>query len=144
MVLEVRGYDDGEHRAQVMDLWQRVFGYPDPRNDPAMVLAKKLAAGDGLLFVAVEGREVVGTVMAGYDGHRGWIYSMAVMPERRGEGIGTRLLERAEGALRDLGCVKINLQIYGTNEGVERFYIKNGYRVEDRTSMGKEIPENIG
>lgn len=144
MGFEVRGYDDGIHRVQVMGLWKRVFGYPDPRNDPALVIDKKLAAGDGLLFVAEEDREVVGTVMAGYDGHRGWIYSMAVKPERRCEGIGTRLLERAEGELRTLGCVKINLQISGTNEGVERFYVKNGYRTEDRTSMGKEIPENIG
>jgi ribosomal protein S18 acetylase RimI-like enzyme len=142
--VEIVPFDNERHRGPVVELWKRVFGYPDRRNEPSLVIDKKLAAGDGLLLVAVEGDRVLGTVMAGYDGHRGWIYSMAVTPERRREGIGSRLLGRAEEEMRRLGCVKVNLQIFGTNEAVKGFYEKGGYRVEDRTSMGKEIPENIG
>jgi ribosomal protein S18 acetylase RimI-like enzyme len=66
-----------------------------------------------------------------------------VGPGRRNESIGSRLLERAVNELRDLGCVKINLQVYGGDESVTEFYQKNGFEVEDRISMGKEIPENI-
>ncbi len=144
MALEIKVFDDGEHRIQVIDIWKRVFGYDTARNDPALVIDKKMAVDDGLFFVATEDGEVAGTVMAGYDGHRGWIYSVAVTPERRGMGIGSRLLERAENELKALGCVKINLQVLGKNEEGEGFYLKKGYGVEDRTSMGKEIPENIG
>ncbi len=143
MDLEIEVFDDEEHRIQVMEIWKTVFGYDTARNDPALVIDKKLAVKDGLFLVAVEDDRVVGTIMAGYDGHRGWIYSMAVVPERRGRGIGSRLLERAESELRPLGCVKINLQVLGNNKDVEGFYLKKGFKVEERTSMGKEIPENI-
>jgi len=81
--------------------------------------------------------------MAGYDGHRGWIYSLAVLPGKRKSRIGTRLLEHAEKELSACGCVKINLQINIDNASVKGFYLKNGYAVEERISMGKEIPENI-
>jgi ribosomal protein S18 acetylase RimI-like enzyme len=81
--------------------------------------------------------------MAGYDGHRGWIYSMTVVPEKRNLNVGTTLLKRAENELKKLGCVKINLQIFKDNESVKDFYLKNGYSVEDRISMGKEIKANI-
>ena len=143
MGLEIGVYDNREHRAQVIDLWTRVFGYEDSRNDPALVIDKKLAARDGLFFVAVENDQVVGTIMAGYDGHRGWIYLMAVTPESRKKRIGTRILEHAEAELRKLGCVKINLQIFQHNESVMEFYLRNGYSIEERTSMGKEITENV-
>jgi ribosomal protein S18 acetylase RimI-like enzyme len=143
MGVDIVPFDNGQHRGQVVNLWKRVFGYPDQRNEPSLVIDKKVAVSDGLFFVAMDEDQVLGTIMAGYDGHRGWVYSMAVVPERRREGIGTRLLEHAEAELRDLGCVKINLQIFGSNEPVKGFYLENGYNVEDRTSMGKEISENV-
>lgn len=143
MDIRVEPLDYGEHRDQVVDLWTGVFGYGDARNEPGLVIDKKLAAGDSLFFVALADDGVAGTVMAGYDGHRGWIYSLAVLPGSRRRGIGTRLLEHAERGLRELGCVKINLQILGPNEDAREFYLENGYRVEERISMGKEIPENV-
>ena len=94
---------------------------------------------DGLFWVAENGSAVAGTVMAGYDGHRGWIYSMAVHPDHRGNGIGSRLLAVAEACLLSLGCVKINLQILQHNEQVKRFYQAHGYSVEERISMGKRL-----
>jgi ribosomal protein S18 acetylase RimI-like enzyme len=77
--------------------------------------------------------------MAGYDGHRGWIYSLAVAPDRRGQGLGTRLLDHALAALKARGCVKVNLQILESNEAVRRFYEANGFTVEPRLSMGRVL-----
>jgi ribosomal protein S18 acetylase RimI-like enzyme len=77
--------------------------------------------------------------MAGYDGHRGWIYSVAVSPAHRRQGIGSLLVAHAERALIDLGSVKINLQIMEGNESVTAFYSSLGFSVEKRISMGKRI-----
>ncbi|UCF77985.1 MAG: GNAT family acetyltransferase [Candidatus Eiseniibacteriota bacterium] len=136
-------FDSPQHGKQVEALWRDVFAYDTPRNDPGVVIEKKCEVRDGLFFVAVTNGVVLGTIMAGYDGHRGWIYSMAVHPEHRHQGIGARLLSFAEEKLVALGCVKINLQILGGNEEAQRFYEANGYSVENRISMGKEIRENI-
>ncbi len=131
-------YDDAAHRARVVALWTEVFGYPADYNAPELVIDRKLAA-DGLLFVAEEAGAAVGTVMAGYDGHRGWIYSLAVRPDRRSRGVGSGLLAEAERALSVLGCLKVNLQIIDTNADAVRFYEANGYAVEPRISMGKKL-----
>jgi ribosomal protein S18 acetylase RimI-like enzyme len=77
--------------------------------------------------------------MAGYDGHRGWVYSMAVHPDWRGDGLGSQLLAAAEEALAARGCVKINLQVLPGNGNAQAFYEANGYVVEDRISMGKRL-----
>ena len=143
MDIEIRTFDNEKHRNQVIDIWKSIFKYKDSRNAPSLVIDKKLAVHDNLFFIAEENERIVGTIMVGYDGHRGWIYSLAVIPERREAYIGTRLLKHAEAALRKLGCVKINLQIFKDNETVREFYLTNGYDIEERVSMGKEIPENI-
>ncbi|HEY3863548.1 MAG TPA: GNAT family acetyltransferase [Verrucomicrobiae bacterium] len=135
---------DEAHRGQLAELWQQVFGYTTPHNEANYAIDKKLALGDGLLSVAVAEGKVVGSIMAGYDGHRGWIYSVAVMPGHRGRGLGSRLMRHAEEQLASLGCPKINLQILQDNEGVESFYRKLGYQTEMRVNMGKLIPKNIG
>lgn len=143
MVIEIQTYDNPKHRDQVIDILTSIFRYQAPRNDPAIVIDKKIAVDDNLFFVAVEDGAIVGTILAGYDGHRGWIYSLAVIPEKRRANIGTRLLKHAETELKKLGCVKINLQIFQDNEDVKIFYLKNGYNIEERISMGKEICENV-
>lgn len=135
-------YSDSLHRDQVIGLWKDVFGYEDAHNEPGLVIDKKLAVADGLFFVATSGATVLGTVMAGYDGHRGWIYSLAVAPAYRHAGIGTGLLKHAEDELAARGCVKINLQIIEGNKDVQAFYLSNGYRTEERISMGKRLMEN--
>ncbi len=139
--VEIIEFDNAKHRSQVVELWQDVFGYGAPHNLPDLVIDKKLAAGDALFFVALNGPPVVGTVMAGYDGHRGWIYSLAVVPEYRHKGIGSALIAHAEKKLSSLGCRKVNLQIMDGNEPVERFYNTNGYLTERRISMGKLLNE---
>lgn len=139
----IRPFDHQAHRDQVIALWKTVFGYESPHNDPSLVISRKIAAGDGLFFVAMSGSTVIGTVMAGYDGHRGWLYSVAVHPGHRKQGVGSRLVTHAEHALTGLGCVKINLQITEGNESAAGFYKSLGYTVEPRLSMGRRIQENI-
>jgi ribosomal protein S18 acetylase RimI-like enzyme len=141
--IEIKPYDNEEHRSQVIEIWSTIFRYSEPRNDPSLIIDKKLAVNDKLFFVALENNKIVGTILAGYDGHRGWIYSMGVIPEKRNVNVGTQLLQYAENELKKLGCFKINLQIHEHNEKVKEFYLKNGYEIEDRISMGKEIAENI-
>jgi ribosomal protein S18 acetylase RimI-like enzyme len=136
-------YSDPVHRQQVVALWREVFGYDAPRNSPSLAIDKKLAVRDGLLFVAVEGDAVVGTAMAGYDGHRGWLYSIAVLPSHRRKGLGAALVAHAERALCDLGCMKVNLQVRVSNQATAAFYERLGYTIEPRVSMGKDFPQNL-
>lgn len=136
-------YRDRQHRAQVAALWQQAFGYDTPHNRPELAIDKKLAVDDGLFFVATDKAAVIGTLMAGYDGHRGWLYSVAVHPDYRRQGLGASLVRHGEQALIALGCLKINLQINLGNDTVVGFYEALGYGVEPRISMGKKIAQNL-
>jgi ribosomal protein S18 acetylase RimI-like enzyme len=142
-MMEITPYQNGPHRLQVMQLWRDVLGYQIGHNAPVLVIDKKLAVSDGLFFVAMAGDTVTGTVMAGYDGHRGWLYSVAVHLAHQHLGIGSALVRHAEQALTARGCMKINLQIVGGNEAVTAFYATLGYAVEPRVSMGKRIESNF-
>ncbi len=139
MATEIVAFDNRRHRDRVVRLWEQVFAYKAPHSAPSLVIDSKLAVADGLFFVAVNRCDVVGTIMAGYDGHRGWIYSLAVDPDHRQQGIGSHLLSVAEGHLAVRGCVKINLQIMEGNEQVQSFYEARDYSVEQRVSMGKRL-----
>jgi ribosomal protein S18 acetylase RimI-like enzyme len=134
--MEIRTFAEGD-TAEVIALWTAVFGYEAPHNNPATVIGRKLAVQRELFFVADDGGRIVGTVMGGYDGHRGWVYSLAVDARCRRRGIGRLLIERLERALAELGCLKINLQVLAGNEGVTSFYEQLGYKVEPRINMGK-------
>jgi ribosomal protein S18 acetylase RimI-like enzyme len=136
--MEIRLYDEGDDQA-VIALWTTVFGYTAPHNDPARVIRQKLAVQRDLFFVALLDEILVGSVMGGYDGHRGWIYSLAVSPDARRRGIGTALMKRIEQELAERGCPKINLQVLSTNAATLAFYQKLGYSVEQRVSMGKVL-----
>ncbi len=141
--LTIRPFQNAFHRTPVMALWETVFGYEAAHNNPALVIDKKLEVDDHLFFVAIADTAVIGTIMAGYDGHRGWIYSVAVAPSHRRQGIGSQLVSHAERALISKGCMKINLQIMEGSESVSAFYSSLGYSVEIRVSMGKRMPVNI-
>ena len=122
-------------------LWAGIFveGYEAPHNDPAVSIDLKTSYDPELFLVAVDGSHLVGTMMGGYDGHRGWIYSLAVDENERHRGIGTELMAEAERRLKGRGCLKVNLQVMPDNEGVVRFYQELGFSVEDRLSMGKRL-----
>jgi ribosomal protein S18 acetylase RimI-like enzyme len=137
--LIVRRYR-GSDRDEVVILWWEVFGEGSPWNDPDYVIARKTTVQADLFFIGEIDGAVVATVLAGYDGVRGWIYSLAVAPAHRLRGFGTRMVRAAESALLDLGCPKINLQVRAGNEQVVGFYRRLGYEVEDRVSMGRSVP----
>ena len=139
MKATIQPFENLKHRDAVVELWDGVFDYKAPHNQPELVIDKKVTFGDGLFFVALLDQKVIGTIMAGYDGHRGWIYSMAVSPDYRKQGIGNELLSFTEKKLFKMGCLKINLQIMAHNKEVEGFYSLNGYHTERRISMGKRL-----
>lgn len=134
--MKIRPYIESDHAA-VIALWRESFNYDSPHNNPALSIRNKLAFQPGLFFIATVDGHLAGTIMAGYDGHRGWIYSLAVAPRLRRQGIATALMRHAESALAALGCPKINLQVLPSNAAVVSFYRKLGYTVEERVSMGR-------
>jgi ribosomal protein S18 acetylase RimI-like enzyme len=129
-----------EHFAGVEALWREAFPNDAPWNKASTAIAEKIRFQPDLMLVAVEGPLVVGSVMAGYEGHRGWISRIAVLQAHRHKRIGQRLLSEAEKRLAALGCIKINLQVVETNAAVVRFYEEAGYEIEPRISMGKRLP----
>ena len=139
----LREYNDATDREQVMSLWRTVLGYETAHNEPSLAISKKIDANDNLFFVAEDKGKLVGTAMAGYDGHRGWLYAIAVHPNCRRAGLGSRLVRHAEQALVSVGCMKVNLQLLATNEATAAFYKSIGYTVEPRISMGKVLHENV-
>ncbi|MEM7412119.1 MAG: GNAT family acetyltransferase [Myxococcota bacterium] len=134
----VAPYAPDDHEG-VVALWRAVFPDAPARNDPVLDIRRKLDVQPELFLVARVGRGVVGTTMAGFDGHRGWLHLVAVDPERRREGIGAGLLREAERRLAALGCPKLNLQVRASSPEVVRFYERLGYAVEPRISMGKVL-----
>ena len=126
----------------VAALWREVFPNNPPWNIPERDIANKLKTQPELFFVAEIDGEIVGTALAGYDGHRGWVYYVAASPKRRQTGIGKALMNRVEEELKKLGCVKLNLQVRASNKGVIEFYQKLGYNIEDHVSMGKKLIED--
>lgn len=136
----IRLYNDKNDRESVIRILESSFIIVSPHNNPADSIDRKVKQMDDLFFVAetVKG-EVIGTVMVGYDGHRGWIYSLSVDPKHRGKGIGTSLLRFAEEKLSSLGCPKVNLQVLMSNSQVISFYKKNGYNIEENISMSKKL-----
>lgn len=143
VMIEIRPYMQTDVD-RVIELWAVVFPNAPAHNDPLTDLQSKLGVQPELFFLAESDGRIVGTAMSGFDGHRGWVYYVAVHPEFRRRGIGTRLMKRVESSLTDTGCPKLNLQIRADNAAVQAFYESLGYLVEDRISMGKRLSEVDG
>jgi len=131
----IRPFRDAD-LAAVIALWQDC-DLTRPWNPPARDIAFCRASGHGELFVAEAGGAVVGTIMAGHDGHRGWLYYVAVAPARRRDGLGRLLVAHAEAWLAAAGVPKVMLLIRETNAAVASFYQRLGYAVEPRVLMTK-------
>jgi ribosomal protein S18 acetylase RimI-like enzyme len=127
----------------VVELWRVVFPeYGDParpQRDAAASVARKLAFGDELFWLAERDGRVVGTAMAGYDGHRGWLYSVGVHPDARRSGVGAMLVAEAERALAELGCPKVNLQVLSGNREALEFWRRVGYAEDHVVPFGKRL-----
>ncbi len=135
-MVHVRAFAPGDEDG-VARLWSEVFPDDPPRNDPRAMIARKLDRDRELFWVAIGDGDVVGAVVAGYDGVRGWLYHLGVAPAHRKRGIATALVEQAVESLRALGCVKVNLQVRRGNEGVLGFYEALGWIQDPTMSMGR-------
>jgi ribosomal protein S18 acetylase RimI-like enzyme len=133
----IRPYRDADLGA-VVDLWQ-ACDLTRPWNPPARDIDFCRSSGHGELFVAEAEGRIVGTVMAGHDGHRGWLYYVAVDPPRQRSGIGQRLVDHAEAWLAASGVPKAMLIVRDTNIAVTSFYERLGYAVEPRVLMTKRL-----
>ena len=137
-LVEIRPFD-AKDRAGVVALWNLVFPGGRDWNDADATIDLKLSVQADLFFVALADDRVIGTILAGFDGVRGWVHRVAVHEDFRRQGIAALLMTEAEAGLKAMGCPKLNLQVRASNEQVLRFYQALGYHVEDRISMGKPL-----
>lgn len=137
MPLTIRPYVPADQET-VIALWE-ACQLVVPQNDPIADIQKKILFQTDLFLVAIAEGRLVGTVMAGYEGHRGWINYLAVTPEQRRQGIAKTMMASAEKKLRALGCPKINLQVRRSNTAVINFYRAIGFREDDVISLGKRL-----
>ena len=135
--MKIRAYQP-EDEAAVIGLWE-ACGLVRPWNDPRKDVARKLAVQPELFLVGTAEDELVASVMAGYDGHRGWIHYFAVAPRCRKQGYGRLLMREDEHLLMERGCPKLNLQIRSSNSGVAEFYRRIGYAQDDVLGFGRRL-----
>jgi len=137
MQLEIRPFQETD-KPEVIALWQAcelIRSWNNPEKD----IQRKLAASPELFLVGLLNGKLIAAVMAGYEGHRGWINYLAVHPEHRRCNYGRQMMTAAEKLLRSLGCPKINLQVRTTNQTVIEFYQRIGYSVDEVVSLGKRL-----
>jgi ribosomal protein S18 acetylase RimI-like enzyme len=123
---------------ELVTLW-RECGLTRPWNDPHRDIQRKLTEQPELFLVATLGDALVGSAMVGFDGHRGWVYYLAVSPQHRRQSIGRALMHEAERLLAERGCPKINLLVRTSNAEVIAFYRKLGYAQDDAISLGRRL-----
>jgi ribosomal protein S18 acetylase RimI-like enzyme len=122
----------------VVSLW-KLCGLTRPTNDPHKDVRRKLRVRPDLFLVGVLDGKIVACVMAGYEGHRGWLNYLAVHPSHQREGLGRRIVTEAEDRLQASGCPKVNLQVRTSNRAAINFYERIGYSIDDVVSMGKRL-----
>jgi ribosomal protein S18 acetylase RimI-like enzyme len=135
--MQIRPFQPQDQEA-VISLWRRC-GLVRPWNDPVKDIRRKLAVRPDLFLVGLLDGRIVACVMAGYEGHRGWLNYLAVVPELQRRGHGRAIVAEAERLLGQTGCPKINLQIRTSNRDVIEFYRHLGYALDDVVSMGKRL-----
>lgn len=135
--MEIRPFELRDEAA-VVQLWIDC-GLVVPWNDSYRDIQRKLKVQPEMFLVGCLDDQIIATIMAGYEGHRGWINYLAVHPKFQRTGIGRRMMDEAEGLLRAAGCPKINLQVRSTNAKVIAFYKRIGYMVDDVVSFGKRL-----
>ena len=138
--LLIRQFKEGDKEALV-SLWN-MCKLTVPWNNPYKDIARKLKVQAELFLVGYLEDKLIASVMAGYDGHRGWINYFAVHPDFQARGYGKQLMDNVENGLRELGCPKINLQIREGNDKVFSYYQKLGFVEEKRINMGKRLEDD--
>ncbi len=137
--MQIRAFEEGDTE-EVVALW-RLCGLTRPWNDPRRDIARKLQVQRELFLVGVEegNGEVIASIMAGYEGHRGWVNYLAVHPDARGAGHGRALMNEAEALLLARGCPKVSLLVRGENAEARGFYEAIEYQIDDVVAFGKRL-----
>ena len=139
--MQIRPFQSPDEQP-VIELWHKC-DLVRPWNNPQKDISRKLQVQPELFLVGVVEEQIVATIMAGYEGHRGWLNYLAVAPQYQRRGLARNLVGEAERLLRVAGCPKINLQIRSSNQAVIGFYRRLGYDVDDVVSMGKRLERDI-
>jgi ribosomal protein S18 acetylase RimI-like enzyme len=137
LIFEIARYRS-EFQGAVIDLWKKC-SLIVPQNDPVVDIRRKVDYQPKLFFVALLDGRVVGSLMAGYEGHRGWLNYLAVLPEYQGQGYGRKLVEKAVTELKKLGCLKVNLEVRKSNSSVIDFYMPLGFKDNEVVGLGKRL-----
>ena len=124
----------------VIALW-KLCGLTRPWNDPQEDFARALDSENSCVLLVYDDEILVGSIMVGDDGHRGWVYYLASHPNRRGEGIGRQLMYSAERWLKLRGCPKIQLMVRDDNVEGRGFYTRIGYEVQDVVTIGRRLDD---
>ena len=135
--MNIRTYQSSDEQ-QIINLWTEC-GLTVPWNDPKKDIQRKVNDSPEMFFVGEKDGKIVASCMAGYDGHRGWIYFLAVKPGYQNKGYAKIILEHAEKALLDIECPKIELMVRYTNDKVVSFYTHAGYRDDPVIVMSKRL-----
>jgi ribosomal protein S18 acetylase RimI-like enzyme len=135
--MHIRSYQPSDELT-VIALWKEC-GLTRPWNDPRKDIARKLKVQPELFLVGVVSGQVMASVMAGYEGHRGWVNYLAVSRDHRGHGYGKKLMQWVEQLFLEAGCPKINLLVRATNSGIVEFYRSMGYVQDEAVSLGKRL-----
>ena len=133
----IRPFQPADESA-VIALWEECK-LTRPWNDPHKDIARKLTVQPELFLVGVIDEAVIASVMAGYEGHRGWMNYLAVAPRHRGRGFGRALVEHVERVLLERGCPKVGLLVRDSNKEAAEFYRRLGYAQDESISLGKRL-----
>ena len=135
-----------EDEAVLIEMW-KLSGIYRRWNDPQRDIARKTEnmqkTGFGLFLVVQESSgRIIGSVMAGYDGHRGSVNYLAVHPEAQKQGIGRALMAEVESWCESEHCPKINLLVRTDNQAVKAFYARLGYGVDEVSGLSRRLIED--
>ncbi len=141
MDIIIRSYRESDNRA-VIQLWKEC-DIVVPWNNPQRDIDRKRNVQSELFLIGLLKKEIIATAMVGYDGHRGWVYYLAIKPKYQQQEIGKQMMKEAENRLLEIGCPKLNIMVRTTNLDVINFYKAIGYKVDAVTSLGKRLkPDN--
>ncbi len=136
----IREFNFEQDYQRVINLWESAGpGIHIRRSDEPGEILKKLERDPDLFLIAEKDREIIGSVIGGFDGRRGMMYHLAVRIDERSRGIGTALMDALEVRLREKGCIRYYLMVTYENEEAIQFYKNRGWEKMDLHAFGKDL-----
>ena len=137
--MEIRPLEPAD-RADAVALWHRT-GITRPWNPPEADFDRAAGGVSSTVLGVLDDGRLVATAMVGHDGHRGWVYYVAVDPDRQTSGVGRKVMEAAEGWVRAAGVPKIQLMVRSDNDAARGFYEALDYDVEDTRVLSRRLED---